>query len=497
MQTLDGKYQVIKELSRNGFLVAYAVAEARYKGLLYWFEVHTPEARSAFHRYRNALKRLEGLQALPKGLEISANPGRYYVFWPETPSKTPRKNQVQPWLEALKPFGYTHTDFEIGEQGGRLVLSNMHPLGGMAPPALPKTPPASPTPQPPEPTPASPTVKPKRRWNLAGWVPGLLLLILGLFSGALGVQRYLNPPSFVLPDLRGKNPSEATQAVQGMGLRIALVEGSDVGQPKDAVLAQDPAPGTQVKPGRRLELVVNNPKLGTVPTLAGRSLEDARQTLQASGYVVGTASRVASERSPGTVLASLPAAGSPLAPGKAVNLLLSQGPSTALNPPVPNLLGLSLEDAELVLSAAGWQAQVVRTASGAPANQVIGQKPSPGEALAVQGTVQLQVSVQLESRIPQNAPFAPAPPVVEPAPPPPPPEGIERRIALEVPTLPGLVGQRIRLVVQDELGERVLYDDAVTGEFLFRAESGILVRGAAVVRLYLDEQLYQEWNYPL
>ena len=59
---LDGKYEIIEELSPEGFLRPYKVnsPEGR-KGLLYWFEVHSPEARTAFHRYRNALKRLEGL----------------------------------------------------------------------------------------------------------------------------------------------------------------------------------------------------------------------------------------------------------------------------------------------------------------------------------------------------------------------------------------------------------------------------------------------------
>ncbi|HEU4741501.1 MAG TPA: PASTA domain-containing protein [Meiothermus sp.] len=529
MTLLDGKYTVVQDLGSQGFLRTHRVRSSETQGTLYWFEVHTPEARSAFHRYRNALKRLETLGATPHGLEISAKPGRYYVFWPDltapTPGRSPKRARLGPWLEALSPFGYGEKDLRVGDQDGKPVLADLNPLAGLAGfskaslnkpgPARPESPrpppPAGRTVINPEPAPAPPAGKPARapgpaprpeprryRLNWPAWVPGLVFMLLGGLALFLGAERYLNPPQHILPDLHGKTPRQAVEAVRGMGLRVEFVEGNDQSQPKETILEQSPEAGSIVKPGRRLELVLNRPKLGSVPTLVGRPLEDAQRALEAAGYVVGPVSRVSAEATAGTVLASLPATGTELRQGEAVRLLVSTGARPPLDTILPDLTGLTLEEAEYLLNIAELQTQVFRVASGAPEGQVLSQQPDPGTLMNKNAVVRLTVATQPDVSLPQNSPFAPPTPQPQPTPEPTPtPQAGVRNVPLSI-TLPSnQESAQVRLTVDDaNPPTRVLYEGPFPPGGLIEVAGGVAVQGNATFRLYVNGELYQEWTNP-
>lgn len=530
MTLLDGKYAVVQDLGSQGFLRTHRVRAGDIQGTLYWFEVHTPEARSAFHRYRNALKRLEALGATPSGLEISAKPGRYYVFWPDLaappPGRPPKRARLGPWLEVLSPFGYGEMDLKVGEQAGKPVLADLNPLAGLAsfskaslnkpgptrsesPRPLSSsgrvvTPEPAPTPNRPPSTPPSgnaaraPQPEPRRyRLNWPAWAPGLVFMLLGGLSLFLGAERYLNPPQYILPDLHGKTPRQAVEAVRGMGLRVEFVEGSDQSQPKETILEQSPEAGSIVKPGRRLELVLNRPKLGSVPTLVGRPLEDAQRALEAAGYVVGPISRVFAEATAGTVLASLPAPGTELRQGAAVRLLVSTGTRPPLDTILPDLTGLTLEEAQYLLNIAELKPQVFQVASGAPEGQVLAQQPDPGTLMNKNAVVRLTVATQPNVSLPQNSPFAP-PPRPEPTPQPQPaPQLGVRNVPLSI-TLPSnQEGAQVRLTVDDaNPPTRVLYEGPFPPGGLIEVAGGVPVQGNATFRLYVNGELYQEWTNP-
>jgi beta-lactam-binding protein with PASTA domain len=476
MPTLDSRYQVAREVSREGFVSLYQVRLDTVEGRLYWFDVHSPEARTAFHRYRNALKALEAAGALPQGMEISANPGRYYVFWPQLLPRTARRALVLPWIKVLAPFGYGQDHFQVGDQAGKLRVADLEPLAS----------------QPPEFPAARPGPKVSRSW--VSWWPGLLLGALGLALGILGVQNYLNPPSSVLPLLLGQTSEQAREALRGSGVRLEYTEGSDLDQPRGVVIAQDPEALTQVKPGRRVVLVINNPKLGVVGQLEGRSLEDAQSGLQALRYQVGAVATTYSSLPRNIVLASTPPAGTPLPPGATVDLLVSAGPVPRKVPPLPDLVGLTLEQAQKRLTAGGWKLKLLQVASGAAGNTVIAQNPSEGSLLAENGTVTLTVSLPMTVSLPQTQPYRVDLPPLEPDPVADPPL-LERRIPLSIEPIPAL-GQRVRLVLMDAVGERVLFDEIVPNDFVFEADQGLLVSGSAVIELFVGDQLLRQWNYP-
>jgi len=431
MSLLDDKYTILSEAPPEGFLRMYEVQTSEgTKGRLYWFEVHSPEARTAFHRYKNAIRRLEGGGLLPQGVQVSANPGRYYALWPEQPKVTLRPKKLKPLLEALKPFGYKAEDLEATEVLGRIVVANLKPQT-TTPPATVEETVFSPNPTPitplpletPQPKPAG-TGKPKvarpprqYRWNWPGWVPGLVMLALGGWGIWQTSMRYLNPPQYVLPDLVGKTPTQAYEVVRGFGLKVVFSEGSDPSLPKDQVLQQTPDPGTRVKPGRRLELVINKPKLGNVPTLSGRSLDDARQVLEAAGYNIKGITRIASGDTKDTVLSSIPREGQPLRSGDGVRLLVSTGtPPTSRETLLPDLSGLTEAEARYILNIAELIPVVVKVASGAPEGIVVGQEPGPGKTLNRETQVQVMIAGQAVASVPKASPFQP--PRLEPPPPP-------------------------------------------------------------------------------
>ena len=514
---LDDKFTILSEEPAQGFICPYWVQTAEgIKGQLYWFEVHTPEARSAFHRYKNAIRRLEAQGFLPQGVLVSANPGRYYVFWPEHPRVTLKSRRLKPILEVLEPFGYQESDLEGTEASGRPLVGKLRPQASPSPKSSSRAAPTSPAiatpsnqPSPP-PTkvemprqPSRPShihtnrahpAKPLAHTNWPGWLPGLLMLLVGSIALWQAAERYLNPPEYVLPDLVGKTPRQALEAVRSYGLKVEFTEGSDLSLPKDRILEQIPNPGTRVKPGRRLELVVNKPRLGKVPTVNGRSLEDARQALEAAGYRLAGITRIASGDTPDTVLSSIPREGQPLPPGQGVRLMVSSG----ARPPVretllPDLTGLSEEEARYILAVAELQAQVVRVASGAPDGLVIGQEPGPGVVLPRESVVRVLVSAQPVASIPKASPFAP--PRLEPPRPPepstettnppvPPTEPQERRINVSY-TLPENIPSAVVIItVQDEVLVNTVFEGPVQQPWSFNQE--VVVRGSAVLRVVVN-----------
>jgi hypothetical protein len=76
---LDDRYPVLETLKEESGVTLYRVEG----GWVFFFHVKTPEDRERFFRYRAAVRRLEELGLVEA--QISAKPGRHYVFFPERP----------------------------------------------------------------------------------------------------------------------------------------------------------------------------------------------------------------------------------------------------------------------------------------------------------------------------------------------------------------------------------------------------------------------------
>ncbi len=140
----------------------------------------------------------------------------------------------------------------------------------------------------------------------------------------------------------------------------------------------------------------------TVPDVTGMTQDEATAALQSSGLVVGGIEQVADDAfAAGTVTAQDPAAGASADEGSGVKLTVSAGPGTV---EVPNVMGLDVDAAQQALTAAGLSSETEEEYDlRAPAGQVMGQLPAPGEQAAPGSSVGLLVSkgVPTETTVPK------------------------------------------------------------------------------------------------
>jgi hypothetical protein len=100
------------------------------------------------------------------------------------------------------------------------------------------------------------------------------------------------------------------------------------------VLSQAPVAATQVTPGSAVNLVVSTgPVLVAVPNVVNLAQAAATTAITNAGLVVGTVTNASSSTVPaGSVISQTPVAGSQIAAGSAVNLVVSTGPVPAAAP---------------------------------------------------------------------------------------------------------------------------------------------------------------------
>jgi beta-lactam-binding protein with PASTA domain len=122
------------------------------------------------------------------------------------------------------------------------------------------------------------------------------------------------------------------------------------------VLEQDPVPGSIVKAGRRITLVVSQgAMMNTLENYVGQTLAEAEASL-ATAFAGGARASVtfgertftASNAPAGTILAQVPEGGTPLTGDVAVRLVVSRGPDFDVTNP-PSLVGRSVAEVLSVL----------------------------------------------------------------------------------------------------------------------------------------------------
>jgi eukaryotic-like serine/threonine-protein kinase len=141
----------------------------------------------------------------------------------------------------------------------------------------------------------------------------------------------------------------------------------------------------------------------TIPTdVVGKPVATATSELQALGLKVTTQQQQSDTVKQGNVMSTSPAAGTSVATGSSVTLIVSAGPAPV---PVPDVRGKSVTEAQNILSQAGLQSAVTQQPSDtAPANQVIDQTPAPNTQAAKGTTVNLVVSSgKTQVQIPNEA----------------------------------------------------------------------------------------------
>jgi eukaryotic-like serine/threonine-protein kinase len=248
------------------------------------------------------------------------------------------------------------------------------------------------------PTPVEDHAAEKRRKRRGAIVAGLLgailvaAIIIGLVAFGGGGGGGGGGPTAEVPNLINKSFPDAERILKLIGFNVQRkdVEGKD---PPDLVLSQNPGAGEKLKKSGTVVLRVAKATF-TMPDLSGAERADAVNTLIGKGLQDTNNSVVVAEedsdRTPGTVLRSDPAAGTPWPKaGQKVTLVVAKEPNIV----VPNLAGQEAQTAQQLLQGQGFQVSLQSEPSDSvPVGRVTRSDPGAGASVKKGSAVKLFVS---------------------------------------------------------------------------------------------------------
>lgn len=162
-----------------------------------------------------------------------------------------------------------------------------------------------------------------------------------------------------VPDVMSRPEALASEMLHNNDLDVVVIDSQFVAgvQPR-AVITQDPASGELVKPGRKVYLVLNKqtPPDTKLPDIIDVNLAQAKYMLQNWGLKVGKITYVAGDARDLILRAQIGSRsvkpGDPVKVGARVDLTVALG-TAARDTEVPDLVGLSLDEATALLNDAG------------------------------------------------------------------------------------------------------------------------------------------------
>ncbi len=192
----------------------------------------------------------------------------------------------------------------------------------------------------------------KKKGFLGNWIVRNLLIALAVVAVlVIGSMVFLNIVTqhnkiYIVPDFSNMTVEEAQLVAGQEGMRVEVSDSVFVKRMrKGAVRDQNPAPGAQVKEGRRILLTINamNSKKVTMPDLVGLSMRQALAELQSRGLVLG---KLVYEEDLATnnVLKQLMAgreieAGTTIETDTVIDLVVGLNPDTEATTYVPSVVG--------------------------------------------------------------------------------------------------------------------------------------------------------------
>jgi len=198
-----------------------------------------------------------------------------------------------------------------------------------------------------------------------------------------------------VPNLVGKSLPEAQETIS----KLNLVSNKTGEQYNDkflpnTVISQIPKPGTEVKAGRYIYMIVSKGQETTpVPYLIGKSLREAKIMLTRKGLQVGEVQFVGSDSiGTDTIISQNIQSGRDVSTGTSINLIVSKGPESAIK--VPSLIGVSLSEANALLkeSSLNLGSIAFEKSETFMVNTIISQSPRQGELVPKNSVINVVLS---------------------------------------------------------------------------------------------------------
>ena len=297
-----------------------------------------------------------------------------------------------------------------------------------------------------------------------------LIAFLGAF---LSYGNFWSNTTVDVPNVVGKQVSVAKNMLEDKHLRVSTSEVTNTDIPAGQVISQTPGAGEKVKEQRTIHLVVSK-GVGdiTVPDLSGLSLEQARQRLKDIGLVVGKITQQSMDGKPDNVIiAQTPSGDSKVAKGTTVDVVVNKAKAKKVK--MPDLIGMTLKDARDVLASHNLGVNQI-VGSIEEKSVVTNQSTKSGDEIDEGTAINLTTEFKEEKKKEESKQSS----------------SNRTKGTVDVTVPSGSKKQELRIVVKDDEGSTVIYDDVnKPGDRIVKNVSGV---GNVRIEVYLNGALVQD-----
>lgn len=306
-------------------------------------------------------------------------------------------------------------------------------------------------------------------------VLGAAVIFLVAFLGAfLSYGNFWSNTTVDVPNVVGKQVSVAKNILEDKHLRVSTSEVTNPDVPAGQVISQTPGAGEKVKEQRTIHLVVSK-GVGdiTVPDLTDLTVDQARQRLKDLGLVVGKITQQSVDgKKDGVIIAQSPSGDSKVSKGTTIDLVVNKAKAKKVK--VPNLVGMTLKDARDTLSNIQLGVNQV-SGSVEEKSVVIEQSIKAGDEIDEGSTLNLTTEFKDDKKKSDKKDGN---------------SGNKTTGTIDVTVPAGSKNQELKIVVKDDEGSAVIYDDTnKPGDRIVRKVSGV---GNVRIEVYLNGALVQE-----
>ncbi len=213
------------------------------------------------------------------------------------------------------------------------------------------------------------------------WILFALFAIVLLMDNVI-LPWYVSSPIEKVPDVVGKTEVDAVKQLETQDLEPIVGDTTfDEKFPKGSIIFQRPRAGETVKEGRRVYLFVSGGEpVVHVPQLTGKSVRDARFSLERLGLKLGDVDQEPSGYPKDMIYDQQFAEGTPVKKGETVDVTVSLGQVQTGSIEIPDLIGKSLTEAEKILADSSLKVGKInyQPSFSLLPNTILDQYPSKG-----------------------------------------------------------------------------------------------------------------------
>jgi serine/threonine-protein kinase len=236
-------------------------------------------------------------------------------------------------------------------------------------------------------------------WKISLYLAGLIVIIIIMNNFVM--PWYVSEPEEQVPKVVGLKMEQAINMLKGSELTPIIADTNfNEKYPKGTILFQRPKGGDTVKIDRRIYLFVSGgAPVVQAPQLIGKSIREAKFSLERLGLKLGSIQEVVSDKPENMIFDQEFASGTPLKKGDSVGVTISAGQDYG-KVTVPDLILKPLSEAESVLADSSLKVGKInyqQSISFLP-NTVLDQYPSKGSKLNKGDAVDLFVAKTSETK---------------------------------------------------------------------------------------------------